>query len=204
MSENTSRPRCQFVQGYSCALPPNVFSCLHKHLSLVCGITSVVVCCWFLPQRLSMLLFVFVGSHYSQRSGSVESDLLRSIFYTRPRRPGALCSSWSTVLCDRCHIKQQPPPHTPTPPPLAINLLPKSFHCRSAVASQLDSCWTLCVCVCACAVTNEMRVSKAQACVHMFTLKHLRSPNSSLSLSRKSWCFPSSHQDWNDACVPKR
>lgn len=74
-------------------------------------------------------------------SRAVESDLLHSIFYSRPQWPGALRSSWNTLLCDRCHIKQRSPRHQP-----ASEILPLSL-CSGLSARLTLDCISVCACV---------------------------------------------------------
>lgn len=120
-----------------------------------------------------------IGSHYPQQSGSRPGSVelwkvtFSTVYFTPgPSGPGVLCSSWNTLLCDRCHIKQHSrPPSTCFQNPSTVTLLWQK--------SQLDSCWIVSVCVCVCVrtLTNEVRVSKGQAIRDIldmcFTLKHL-------------------------------
>lgn len=95
------------------------------------------LCLWAHHWR-PLLAAVWIAAGFSR---AVESDLLRSIFYSRPQWPGALCSSWNTLLCDRCHIKQRSPRHQP-----ASKILPLSL-CSGLSARLTPDCICVCVCV---------------------------------------------------------
>lgn len=119
-----------------------------------------------------------IGSHYPQQSGSRPGSVelwkvtFSTVYFTPgPSGPGVLCSSWNTLLCDRCHIKQHSrPPSTCFQNPSTVTLLWQKIS-----AGLVLDC--ICLCVCVCALTNEVRVSKGQAIRDIldmcFTLKHL-------------------------------
>lgn len=119
-------------------------------------------------------------------SRAVESDLLHSIFYSRPQWPGALRSSWNTLLCDRCHIKQRSPRHQP-----ASKILPLSLCSGLSARLTLDC---ICVCVCVCVNQWEGGLNRPPAShwtrVPMFTLKHLQRLLKTLLPLRSPDVFP--------------
>lgn len=119
-------------------------------------------------------------------SRAVESDLLHSIFYSRPQWPEALRSSWNTLLCDRCHIKQRSPRHQP-----ASKILPLSLCSGLSARLTLDC---ICVCVCVCVNQWEGGLNRPPAShwtrVPMFTLKHLQRLLKTLLPLRSPDVFP--------------
>lgn len=156
-----------------CTLPPSVSFFVASFLSLpgVDYYPRDLACCYLCLQARHWkpaLAAVWIVAWFSR---AVESDLLRSIFYTRPQWPGALCSSWNTLLCDRCHIKQ----HSSRPPP--ASKIPPLSLCNGLSSGHVLDCGCAYVCV----RINQwgegsqrLRPSESHwTCVHMFTLKHL-------------------------------